>query len=334
MQFVGLDKLIEAMKRHDEANRRKKLAKAKAAEPKRYQVIGDYEIGDDCSKGGTSKVKHALHLRTQEERVIKYPRPDKVLDFDTKDIFEREAKFLSEVDHPNIVKGFKAFNYCGTVCIPMENLDARIDTLFYQGSKHKDFLQRLYLFMSQSASAINYLHDEKGILHCDIKPSQFMVQNGVVKLIDFGSARRIGERRQYIITTPQYFPKKQKQIDTSTDIHAYGKTVAAVIMKAAGINGDDTWNLLSDDEALIDTLRKEQLPLYLVDNILCNCLTASERKYTSKDLKAAIETFGAAHGFDRQFVVKELYSGKTRTIYGPAILGPNNNLYKPALVPA
>jgi serine/threonine protein kinase len=331
---MGIDELIEAMKRHDEANRRKKLAKAKAAEPKRHQVIEDYEIGDDCGKGGTSKVKYALHLRTEDERVIKYPRPDKVLEFDMKDIFTREAKFLSELDHPNIVKGYKPFNYCGTICIPLECLDTKIDSLFYQGSTHKDFLQKLYLFMSQSAGALEYLHDEKGILHCDIKPSQFRIRDGVVKLTDFGSARRIGEKRKYVVSTPQYYPKRNKQVDISTDIHAYGKTVAAVIMKAAGINGDDALQILTDDQALVDTLRKEQIPLYIIENIICNCLTASERNYTAKDLKADIKAVGIVHGFNKQVVVKDLYTGKTRAIYGPAILNPNNNLYKPVLVPA
>ena len=83
----------------------------------------------------------------------------------------------------------------------------------------------------QSVQALDYVHKHK-LVHLDIKPSNFMLVKGSVKLIDFGVSVAIGHRANAVTGTGGYLSPEQvckDVIDEKTDIFALGVTAAALL---------------------------------------------------------------------------------------------------------
>jgi len=83
----------------------------------------------------------------------------------------------------------------------------------------------------QTAQALDYVHKHK-LVHLDIKPSNFMLVKGSVKLIDFGVSVPIGHRANAVTGTGGYLSPEQvckDLIDEKTDIFALGVTCAVLL---------------------------------------------------------------------------------------------------------
>ena len=109
-----------------------------------------------------------------------------------KDDFIREAKSMSEMDHPNIVKVIDIFEDNNTVYYVMQYLEGCTlsDKVNGEGPLKNKEAQK-YVF--QVASALSYLHDQH-ICHFDVKPSNIMLLNdGKAVLVDFGISRHYDE---------------------------------------------------------------------------------------------------------------------------------------------
>ena len=82
----------------------------------------------------------------------------------------------------------------------------------------------------QATLALQYMH-QTGIAHLDMKPSNVMVTEGRVKLIDFGMSMPIGQVPRSLAGTVGYLSPEQimrEEIDTSTDLFALGVTFAVI----------------------------------------------------------------------------------------------------------
>ncbi|MBP5639192.1 MAG: protein kinase [Victivallales bacterium] len=82
----------------------------------------------------------------------------------------------------------------------------------------------------QAAQALDYVHKHK-VVHLDIKPSNFMLVKGAIKLIDFGVSVAIGHRASAVTGTGGYLSPEQvckDVIDEKTDIFAFGVTFAVL----------------------------------------------------------------------------------------------------------
>ena len=153
--------------------------------------LGHYRILQRIGEGGVGVVYLAEDLRLERKVALKVlaqaaPRPDQVARF------EREAKAVAALDHPNIL-AIHEFGYAeGTPYVAMELLE---------GCTLRQQLERGPLPL---ATAIGYTIDiarglaaahEKGIWHRDLKPENvFVTRDGRVKILDFGlaSARAAG----------------------------------------------------------------------------------------------------------------------------------------------
>lgn len=101
--------------------------------------------------------------------------------------FEREARVIAQLQHPNIVGVYDAGTYDGRYYVVMEYVHgyALRQMLEAQGRLGE---QDVIRYGVQAAAALQYAHDH-AVIHCDVKPENILVtEEGVPKLADFGVA--------------------------------------------------------------------------------------------------------------------------------------------------
>jgi eukaryotic-like serine/threonine-protein kinase len=149
-------------------------------------VFGQYRIGRRLGAGGMGEVYQATHLVLGREVALKTLHPE--AGESQLSSLIREARAVSALDHPNIVKVYDVAEVDGTVYIAMEYIEGQTlrQVLAQRALRTKEAIQ----FAVQIARALAAAHDV-GILHRDVKPANIMVtRRNVVKVVDFGLARR------------------------------------------------------------------------------------------------------------------------------------------------
>ena len=116
---------------------------------------------------------------------------------------ELEKSILLKIDHPFIMKLIKTLKDEKNIYYLMEYLKGKelFDVIRDIGILNKNEAQ---FYIGSIMLAVQYLHERK-FLFRDIKPENIMVlENGYIKLIDFGLAKEIKDKTKTIIGTPQY----------------------------------------------------------------------------------------------------------------------------------
>jgi len=139
------------------------------------------------------------------------------------DRFEREARAISALNHPNVCTLYDVGpNYLVMELVEGETLASRLK----KGGPLP--VQTALLYGLQIAAALVEAH-EKGIVHRDLKPGNIMIGKAGVKVLDFGLARMENDApltaSYMIIGTPAYMAPEQragKPVDRRTDIYAFG----------------------------------------------------------------------------------------------------------------
>jgi tetratricopeptide (TPR) repeat protein len=201
-------------------------------------VIGPYRLLEQIGEGGFGVVFLAEQKEPIRRKVaLKVLRPG----MDTKQVvarFEAERQALALMDHPNIAKVLDGGSTeQGLPYFVMELVRGVPITDFCDQDQFRP-TERVELFVAV-CSAVQHAH-QKGVIHRDIKPSNVLVtqQDGraVVKVIDFGIAKAIGEpltdRTLFtsfaqMIGTPLYMSPEQAalsnvDVDTRSDVYSLG----------------------------------------------------------------------------------------------------------------
>lgn len=146
--------------------------------------------------------------------------------------FEKEARVIARLNHPNVVQGFDADERAGIRFFSMEYCDGPtlLQVLERGGAMDED---RAIAIVTQIARALDHAH-ENGLVHRDVKPDNIMlVEGGVAKLCDLGLAKDTvveggSTDRGVTIGTPNYISPEQArgdaEIDIRSDIYALGAT--------------------------------------------------------------------------------------------------------------
>jgi serine/threonine protein kinase len=147
--------------------------------------------------GSAYEVYLAFDEKLYAPVVVKTVRPDQVDDSATLRGLERECELLQILNHPAIVRGFRASTEGPRPYVVLENLDGpRLSSLIRRHGPVPP--QQLLPLGIELASAVHYL-GEMGVVHLDIKPSN-VIMGAPARLIDLSVARTI--ERAATLTAP------------------------------------------------------------------------------------------------------------------------------------
>ncbi len=196
------------------------------------QTIDRYHILEQIGEGGMAVVYKAYDTRLEREVAIKIIRkeafPPEALDRIFKR-FEREAKALARMSHPNVVKVHDYGEFDGSPYLVMEyQPGGTLKAILGKPLDWSDVSQLLIPI----ANALGYAHQE-GIFHRDVKPSNILItKQGEPMLTDFGIAKILEKNEGHTLTgtglgvgTPEYMAPEQglgKEVDGRVDIYALG----------------------------------------------------------------------------------------------------------------
>lgn len=169
--------------------------------------------------------------------------------------FLSEEKMMSEIRHPGIVQAYYLDKTGDTWYLVMEYVDGYTFADLLRRKQHVNEPDCL-LICESVASALDYAWNDHGIVHCDIKPENIMINSeGVVKLTDLGISCRFGNRPpgqtglvpDHVLGTPAYISPEQVYGDVQLDCRADIYSLAATIFHLStgrvlfpGLDNEDT----------------------------------------------------------------------------------------------
>jgi serine/threonine protein kinase len=219
------------------------------------QAIAHYQITAKLGEGGMGEVYRATDTKLGREVALKILPAHFAQDADRMARFEREAKVLASLNHPNIAQIYGVEDRA----LVMELVDG-------ESPKGPLPFDEAWHIASQIASALEYAH-EKGIVHRDLKPANVKVTpDGVVKLLDFGLAKAFtGQAASanpensptltlgaaqigVILGTAAYMSPEQargKNVDKRADIWAFGVVLYELLTGEGLFKGDEVADALA-----------------------------------------------------------------------------------------
>jgi eukaryotic-like serine/threonine-protein kinase len=201
-----------------------------------------YQLIQPLRAGGMAVVYQAMDRLLEREVAVKRLKAEYATEATFREQFAREARLLAGMPHPNIVKVF--------------DIDPDMDRPFMvleliQGHTLGQLLPLPMLqaidYLIQVADALDFCH-RHGILHCDIKPENIMVDHqGHVKLIDFGISHPAGSSiKGDIIGSPHYVAPERVcggPLTPATDVYAFGIMLFQVITGRVPFDGPDAGSI-------------------------------------------------------------------------------------------
>jgi serine/threonine protein kinase len=151
--------------------------------------LGPYEVISPLGAGGMGEVYRARDIRLDREVAVKVLPAEVASDPDALARFEREAKAVAALSHPNILAihdfgTHEAVAYAVMELLEGETLRARLDGGPVSPKQAVDYAL-------QVANGLSAAH-ERGVVHRDVKPENlFVTKDGRVKILDFGLAKRL-----------------------------------------------------------------------------------------------------------------------------------------------
>jgi len=299
--------------------------------------LGPYEITGKVGEGGMGEVWRATDTRLGREVALKLLPPAFSSEPDRLARFEREAKLLASLNHPNIATLFGLEEITGQRVLAMELVEG--EDLSERMKRGPIPLDEALPIARQIAEALEEAHG-KGVVHRDLKPQNIKVTaDGKVKVLDFGLAKAMdpeagsgsgadlarsptlmnsptltsaGTKVGVILGTAAYMAPEQAKghaVDKRADIWAFGVVLCEMLTGRRLFEGD------SVPETLAGVLKGEidlaTLPAGTpqeIRQLLRRCL---ERKTKSRLHDIA----------DARIVLDDVLAGRTETGGAPAEAG-------------
>jgi len=226
--------------------------------------LGPYQVIDQLGAGGMGEVWRATDTRLGREVALKLLPEDFAVDPERHARFEREAKTLASLNHPNIATLYGLEHLDDHHALVMELVEGEaLDARIARGPIPVDEAVPIAL---QIAEALEAAH-EKGIVHRDLKPANVMVRpDGAVKVLDFGLAKAweaeagaghlsmsptitsLHTKAGVILGTAAYMSPEQargKPVDKRADIWAFGVVLYEMLGGSQAFSGDTVTDVIA-----------------------------------------------------------------------------------------
>jgi eukaryotic-like serine/threonine-protein kinase len=179
-------------------------------------TLGPYRLQSRLGAGGMGTVYRAVDTRLGRAVAIKLTQEQ------FSERFEREARAISSLNHPNICTLFDVGpNYLVMELVDGETISARLK----RGPLPID---EAVQYARQILAALGQAH-ERSIIHRDLKPGNIMLAKSGVKVLDFGLAKSAYDdsitASHMVMGTPAYMPPEQREgkpTDARSDIYSFG----------------------------------------------------------------------------------------------------------------
>jgi len=226
------------------------------------KTIGPYHIVDKLGEGGMGEVYRARDSKLGREVAIKVLPAAFAADHDRLARFEREARMLAALNHPNIgaIYGLETYDDIPALVLELVPGLTLADRLA-QGALP---VETALGFARQIADALDAAH-EKGIVHRDLKPANIKITpDGVIKVLDFGLAKVSGpESGEHsaaltspfenthagiVLGTAAYMSPEQARgqaVDKRTDIWAFGCVLFEMLTNTRPFPGDNVSDVIA-----------------------------------------------------------------------------------------
>lgn len=221
--------------------------------------LGPYEVVSRIGAGGMGEVFRARDTRLDRTVAIKVLPAEFANNAQLKIRFEREAKAISQISHPNICALHDVGNAAGVEYLVLEYLEG--ETLADRIERGPVPIADVLRFGSQIASALACAH-RAGIIHRDLKPGNVMITKSGAKLLDFGLARSTPvlagatDETQHkpltqegtILGTFQYMSPEQltgEEVDSRTDIFALGAVLYEMLTGTRAFDGKSRTSIVT-----------------------------------------------------------------------------------------
>jgi eukaryotic-like serine/threonine-protein kinase len=281
--------------------------------------LGPYEILSAAGAGGMGEVYRSRDTRLDRIVAIKVLPQDLVSNSELKQRFEREARAISQLQHPHICVLYDVGSQNGSGYLVMEYLEG--ETLADRLRRGPLPLDQLLKIGTEIADALDKAH-QCGIIHRDLKPANIMLTRSGAKLMDFGLARTLSfgtaaaaandslrdpaptvtvseaaaplTGRGTVLGTLNYMSPEQiegKEADTRSDIFAFG---CVLYEMATGKRAFEGKSHISVASAILET---DPQPITKLQPTAPPALDAMIRTCLAKDPE---DRFASAHDLKLQ----------------------------------
>jgi eukaryotic-like serine/threonine-protein kinase len=250
------------------------------------ELVGRYEIEGPLGAGGMGEVFRARDTRLGRSVAIKTSRER------FSDRFEREARAISALNHPNICTLYDV----GPDYLVMELVEG--ETLAARVKKGALSTEETLRYGTQIAEALAEAHAHN-IVHRDLKPSNIMLTRHGVKVLDFGLAKVLSEtgltETHAVMGTPAYMSPEQTRgeaVDGRSDVFSLGCVLyqaATGKMPFRGTNSLAVMQAIANTHPPAPSTLREEL-LRELDELIARCLAKiSDQRPAAAEVAAELQ---------------------------------------------
>jgi serine/threonine-protein kinase PknG len=255
-------------------------------------IIGQYEVKGAIAYGGLGWIYLGFDKTLSRYVVLKGLLNTE--DAASAAVAVAERQFLAAVKHSNIVGIYNFVKHGNEGFIVMEYVGGKTlkDIRVLRGPLP---VTEAIAYIHRILSAFAYLHS-LGMVYCDFKPDNVMLEGNDVKLIDLGGVRRIDDLQGDIYGTVGYSaPEAGEGPTVASDLFTIGRTLAVLLTNIRGLSKEHQYTLPSPQEE----------PLFAEQESLYRCLLKATAQNPDDRFQSADEMADQLLGVLREVVATE-----------------------------